>query len=150
MDLVIFEDNKSLVLEALGDGEFDYIEAASEVFEADFFRFIKARALLDQLAETYPMPRKKEEVPFWFYVASNLSCGFTGYTLLMRFSWWFVLEGCCRPLDRRRVARWFIRRRVRRRLPVRGLIRRITTTGRPLAIRIIDARSPRTPTPKPS
>jgi len=78
MDLVIFEENKPLVLEALGDGEFDYIEAASEVFEADFFRFIKARALLDQLAETYPMPRKKEEVPFWFYVASNLSMRLPG------------------------------------------------------------------------
>jgi hypothetical protein len=49
------------------------MEAASEVFEADFFRFIKARAYLNELAETYPMPRKKEEVPFWFYVASNLS-----------------------------------------------------------------------------
>ena len=73
MDLVIFEENKPFVLEALGDGEFDYIEAASEVFEADFFRFIKARALLGQLAESYTMPRKKEEVPFWFYVASNLS-----------------------------------------------------------------------------
>lgn len=73
MELVIFEENKPLILKALGNGEFDYIEAASEVFEADFFRFIKARALLDQLAETYPMPRKKEEVPFWFYVASNLS-----------------------------------------------------------------------------
>jgi len=73
MDLVIFEENKPLVLEGLGNGEFDYMEAASEVFEADFFRFIKARAYLDPLAETYPMPRKKEEVPFWFYVASNLS-----------------------------------------------------------------------------
>jgi hypothetical protein len=73
MELVIFEENKPLVLEALRHGEFDYIEAASEVFEADFFRFIKARAYLDQLAETYPTPRKKEEVPFWFYVASNLS-----------------------------------------------------------------------------
>ena len=73
MDLVIFEENKPLVLDALRDGEFDYIEAASEVFEADFFRFIKARALLDQLVETYPTPRKKEEVPLWFYVASNLS-----------------------------------------------------------------------------
>ena len=73
MNLVIFEDNKPLVLEALRNGEFDYIEAASEVFEADFFRFIKARTFLDELAETYPMPRKKEEVPFWFYVASNLS-----------------------------------------------------------------------------
>ena len=73
MGFVIFEDNKPLVLEALWNGEFDYIEAASEVFEADFFRFIKARTFLDELAETYPMPRKKEEVPFWFYVASNLS-----------------------------------------------------------------------------
>jgi len=70
---VIFEENKPFVLEALGDGEFDYMEAASEVFEADFFRFIKARAILDQLAESYPTPRKKEDVPFWFYVASNLS-----------------------------------------------------------------------------
>ena len=73
MDLVIFEENKPLVLEALGNGEFDYMEAASEVFEADFFRFIKARTFLDELAKTYPTPRKKEEVPFWFYVASNLS-----------------------------------------------------------------------------
>ena len=30
MDLVIFEENKPFVLEALRDGEFDYIEAASE------------------------------------------------------------------------------------------------------------------------
>jgi hypothetical protein len=73
MDLVIFEENKPLVLEALRNGEFDYIEVASEVFEADFFRFIKARAFLGELAGTYPTPRKKEEVPFWFYVASNLS-----------------------------------------------------------------------------
>jgi len=63
MELGIFEENKPLVLEGLQDGEFDYMEAASEVFEADFFRFMKARALLDQLAETYPTPRKKEEVP---------------------------------------------------------------------------------------
>ena len=73
MGLVIFEENRPFVLEALGNGEFDYMEAASEVFEADFFRFLKARSLLDELAETYPTPRKKEDVPFWFYVASNLS-----------------------------------------------------------------------------
>jgi hypothetical protein len=73
MDLVIFEQNKPLVLEALQNGDFDYMEAASEVFEADFFRFIKARSLLDELSESYPKPRKKEDVPLWFYVASNLS-----------------------------------------------------------------------------
>jgi hypothetical protein len=73
MDLVIFEQNKPFVLEALGNGDFDYIESASEVFETDFFRFIKAKAILEKLAETYPSPRKKEDVPLWFYVASNLS-----------------------------------------------------------------------------
>ncbi len=73
MDLVIFEEKKPFIVQSFRDGEFDYMEGASEVFEADFFRFIKARALLDELAETYPKPRKKEDVPFWFYVASNLS-----------------------------------------------------------------------------
>jgi len=73
MDLVIFEDNKPFVLQALQNGDFDYMEAASEVFEADFFRFIKARSLLDELSQSYPTPRKKHDVPFWFYVASNLS-----------------------------------------------------------------------------
>jgi hypothetical protein len=73
MDLVIFEENRPLVLEALGQGEFDYMEAASEVFEADFFRFIKARVILDELARSCPTPRKKEDVPLWLYVASNLS-----------------------------------------------------------------------------
>ncbi len=66
MNLVIFEDNKPFALEALGNGEFDYMEAASEVFEADFFRFIKAGVLLDELAETCPTPRKKRMCPSGF------------------------------------------------------------------------------------
>ena len=73
MDLVIFEENKPFVLQSLGNGDFDYIESASEVYEADFFRFIKARTILDKLADTYPTPRKKEDVPLWFYISSNLS-----------------------------------------------------------------------------
>jgi hypothetical protein len=73
MDLVIFEQNKPLVLEGLEQGEFDYIDAASEVFETEFFRYINAKKILESLAETYPTPRKKEEVPLWFYIASNLS-----------------------------------------------------------------------------
>ena len=43
MDLVIFEENKPFVLEALGNGNFDYMESASEVFETEFFRYIKRR-----------------------------------------------------------------------------------------------------------
>jgi hypothetical protein len=73
MDLVIFEENKPFVLQSLGNGDFDYIESASEVYEADFFRFIKAKAILDKLAASYPTPRKREDVPLWFYISSNLS-----------------------------------------------------------------------------
>lgn len=73
MDMVVFEKNKPWVLEALKDGEFDYIDSASEVFETEFFRFIKAKKILQTLAETYPSPRKKEDVPLWLYIASNLS-----------------------------------------------------------------------------
>jgi hypothetical protein len=85
MDLVIFEQNKPFVLEALGDGDFDYIEAASEVFETDFFRFIKGKKILDQLSQSYPNPRKKEDVPLWLYVASNLSMRLHGVHAFNRF-----------------------------------------------------------------
>ncbi len=90
MDLVIFEQNKPFILEALGDGQFDYIEAASEVFETEFFRFIKGKKILDQLSQSYPSPRKKADVPLWLYVASNLSMrlhgvhSFNGFPLLVR------------------------------------------------------------------
>lgn len=90
MDLVIFEENKPLVVQALGQGQFDYIEAASEVFETEFFRFIQAESILSTLAETYPTPRQKEEVSLGFYVASNLSMrlhgvhAFHAYPLVVR------------------------------------------------------------------
>jgi len=90
MDLVIFEENKPFVVQALGDGDFDYIESASEVYETDFFRFIKAKAILDKLAQTYPTPRKKQDVPLWFYISSNLSMrlhgvhAFNGFPMVIR------------------------------------------------------------------
>jgi hypothetical protein len=73
MALVLFEENKPFILESFSNGDFDYIDAASEVFETDFFQFIKAKSILQKLAQTYPTPRKKQDVPLWFYVASNLS-----------------------------------------------------------------------------
>ncbi len=73
MDLVVFEENKPLVLQALQNGEFDYMESASEVFETSFFKYIGAKKILHQAAQTYPTPRQKEEVPLWFYIAGELS-----------------------------------------------------------------------------
>lgn len=73
MDLVCYEHDQGFVLDRFKEGEFDYVDAANEVVEADFFRFIGAKGYLGQLAKTYPSPRKKEEVPTWFYLSSNLS-----------------------------------------------------------------------------
>jgi hypothetical protein len=73
MDLVVFEENKPLVLQSLENGEFDYIETANEVFETEFFKYIGAKSILNKLAQTYPTPRQKEEVPLWLYIGSQLS-----------------------------------------------------------------------------
>ncbi len=73
MDLVVFEYDQNYVLECFRRGEFDFVDGVSEVAETEFFRYIGARKILGKLAETYPSPREKEEVPVWMYVASNLS-----------------------------------------------------------------------------
>jgi len=49
------------------------VDAASEVVETEFFRFLGSRNYLQALAASYPSPRRKEEVPTWFFLASNLS-----------------------------------------------------------------------------
>lgn len=88
--IVCYERDQGFVLQRFREGEFDYVDAASEVFEADFFRFIQARGYLAALAGTYPSPRKKEEVPTWFYLASNVSLrlhgvhGFHAYPYVVR------------------------------------------------------------------
>jgi hypothetical protein len=42
MELTCYEHDQGFVLRRFEQGEFDYIDAANEVFEADFFRFIGA------------------------------------------------------------------------------------------------------------
>lgn len=73
MDVIVYEKDKGFVLGQLREGEFDYVDAGDEVFEAEFFQYIGARKYLKEMAQTYPSPRKKHEVPVWFYLASNLS-----------------------------------------------------------------------------
>ncbi len=48
------------------------MEAASETAETEFFEYLNGRGLLQQLSETYPLKRKKQEVPMWLYVASDI------------------------------------------------------------------------------
>src|SRR6266849_5795419 len=73
MDLVAFENDRKFVLEGLRHGQVDYVEHVSEAAEADLFRHLVSRDVLTRLAETYPTPRKKEEVPVWLYLASQIS-----------------------------------------------------------------------------
>ncbi len=73
MDFVAFEYDRKFVLEGLRHGEVDYLEHVSEAAEADLFRHLISREVLTRLAETYPTPRKKEEVPVWLYLASQIS-----------------------------------------------------------------------------
>ena len=90
MDLVVFEENKPLVLQALENGEFDYMEAASEIFETEFFKYIGAKNILTKMAQTYPTPREKQEVPLWLYIASELTMrlhgvhSFNAYPMVVR------------------------------------------------------------------
>jgi Transposase DDE domain len=75
---MLFERDDARVLEAFRQGEFDYVDAIGEVSEADFFRVITERKILDKLAQSYPSPRKRHDVPLWVYIASNLSMRFHG------------------------------------------------------------------------
>ncbi|RPJ01966.1 MAG: hypothetical protein EHM39_02530 [Chloroflexi bacterium] len=73
MDLIAFQYHRSFIVDALRRGEIDYLEHVSEAAEADFFRHLIRRDVLNRLAERYPTPRKKQEVPVWLYLASELS-----------------------------------------------------------------------------
>jgi len=73
MDLVAFEQDRGFVVKALRRGEIDYLEPVTEAVEADFFRRLINRQILDRLAESYPTPRQKQEVPVWLYLASEIS-----------------------------------------------------------------------------
>jgi hypothetical protein len=73
MDLLAFQYDRGFVSDALRNGEIDYLEYVSEAAEADLFRHLFRRQVVQRLAESYPTPRKKEEVPVWIYLSSELS-----------------------------------------------------------------------------
>ena len=76
--VMLFERNDRLVCDAFRNGDFDYVDAAGELSETDFFRAITSKKVLEQLASTYPSPSSKHDVPRWVYIASNISMRFHG------------------------------------------------------------------------
>ena len=75
---MLFERNDAFVVEMFRRGEFDYLEGVGEVPEANFFRAIAGKRILEKLAATYPSPLKKHDVPLWVYIASDISMRFHG------------------------------------------------------------------------
>lgn len=85
MNVVTYERNKGFVLEKLREGEFDYVDSGCAVFEEEFFRYIGAKKYIFGLAESYPSPRKKTDVPVWLFLASNLSMRLHGESAFHQF-----------------------------------------------------------------
>ena len=59
----VYEENRTYVIDRFHNGHFDYIDMVLEAPQRDFFRFVASSLLPQRLAQSYPSPRKKEEVP---------------------------------------------------------------------------------------
>lgn len=80
-----FEEDRQLVLEKLEAGFIDHVEVVSRVHETKFFEHFLGSRDLQRLAEAYPTPRRREQVPLWLYLSSQLTLrlhGATGYASL--------------------------------------------------------------------
>ena len=85
--ILVYECNKAYVMEQFHNGHFDYVEVVQEVAQRDFFRYVASRNLLERLAETYPSPRSKEEVPTWFYLSADMAMRLHGNHAFNGFPW---------------------------------------------------------------
>jgi hypothetical protein len=71
--LEVFQEDNELVLEKLWEGAIDHVEVVSRVVETQFFRTFLGNGAIQKLAESYPSPRKKHDVPLWLYLSSQLT-----------------------------------------------------------------------------
>ncbi len=100
MDLIAFQYDRSFVLEALRRGEIDCLEHVSEAAEADLFRHLIRRQVIQRLAETFPSPRKKEEVPVWIYLPANSVSSSTAPRAITPFPAFCAPAGSSKHWDR--------------------------------------------------
>jgi len=85
--ILVYERSKAYVVEQFHNGHFDYVEVVQEVAQRNFFRYVASAALLERLAESYPWPRSKEEVPTWFYLAADMAMRLHGNHAFQGFPW---------------------------------------------------------------
>lgn len=77
-----FEIDPDFVRAQIEKGNVDYVEVASQVAETRFFEHLFQNAAWPELVASFPTPRKREEVPLYLYLASQLTLrlhGATGY-----------------------------------------------------------------------
>jgi hypothetical protein len=80
-----FQEDQALVYDKLRQGDVEHLEIVSRVVETQFFHTFLGGGALKQLAESYPTPRQKEEVPLWLYLSSQITLrlhGARGYASL--------------------------------------------------------------------
>jgi hypothetical protein len=85
--ILVYEQNKPYVIQQFHNGHFDYIDVVQEVAQRDFFRYVASHLLLQRLADGYPWPRSKEEVPTWFYIAADMAMRLHGNHAFHGFPW---------------------------------------------------------------
>jgi len=68
-----FEEDKLLVRQKLQEGSIDHMEVVSRVAETQFFQEFIGSGDLERLAASFPTPRKKQEVPLWLYLSSQIT-----------------------------------------------------------------------------
>src|SRR5205807_9927809 len=137
MDFAAFEYDRTFVIEALRRGAIDYLENISEAEEADLFRHLLGR-VWERLAEHYPTPRQKEEVPIWLYIASQISlklhdASYHAFPYVLRSGGLITALG---PKLGRKAEH---QTRTMSRWPARASTTRTNSTARHLAIRIFSA-----------
>jgi hypothetical protein len=69
--VIIYEENKAKVINALKEGRVDYLDTSSWAFQDSFFAFLLGIKFFQICGSSYPSPRHKEEVPIWFQLAGQ-------------------------------------------------------------------------------
>jgi len=73
MDWRIIERDRQYAVDKLRTGVLENLEVVTCVAETEFFYYLLRQGDLAKLAASYPSPRKREDVPLWVYLSSELS-----------------------------------------------------------------------------
>jgi len=100
-----FQEADELVLQKLQEGDVDYVEIVSRVVETGFFRSLLQEGALAKLAEAYPSPRRKHDVPLWLYLSAELTLRLHGAPGFSSLPYVLHCGGLCDALEAGQVER---------------------------------------------